>query len=167
MEPQSTLSGFSVQTNRASCVFVRQKVFCQTKTNLPSLMIGGFSSKVGKSETWGNIRVQTIKIYKTRKSKIIVTKCRIIQKEFVYLTNKIEHNGGLRDVFRRLYRKRISTGRTVPCESSQSTLWRKTQIGQKSKAGCLQCSFCFGDLKFGHTQVGIICQPFFNQHLQR
>ena len=24
MEPQSTLSGFSVQTNRASCVFVRQ-----------------------------------------------------------------------------------------------------------------------------------------------
>jgi len=34
MEPQSTLSGFSVQTNRASCVFVRQKVFCQTKTSL-------------------------------------------------------------------------------------------------------------------------------------
>ena len=47
MEPQSTLSGFSVQTNRASCVFVRQKVFCQTKTNLPSLTFGGFSSKVG------------------------------------------------------------------------------------------------------------------------
>ncbi len=53
MEPQSTLSGFSVQTNRASCVFVRQKVFCQTKTNLPSLTVGGFSSKVGniKDET--------------------------------------------------------------------------------------------------------------------
>ncbi len=48
MEPQSTLSGFSVQTNRASCVFVRQKVFCQTKTDLPSLAVGGFSSKVGK-----------------------------------------------------------------------------------------------------------------------
>ena len=47
MEPQSTLSGFSVQTNRASCVFVRQKVFCQTKNNLPSLTVGGFSSKVG------------------------------------------------------------------------------------------------------------------------
>lgn len=47
MEPQSTLSGFSVQTNRASCVFVRQKVFCHTKTNLPSLTVGGFSSKVG------------------------------------------------------------------------------------------------------------------------
>ena len=42
MEPQSTLSGFSVQTNRASCVFVRQKVFC-----LPSLTVGGFSSEVG------------------------------------------------------------------------------------------------------------------------
>ena len=50
MEPQSTLSGFSVQTNRASCVFVRQKVFCPTKTNLPSLTVGGFSSKVGKSD---------------------------------------------------------------------------------------------------------------------
>lgn len=25
MEPQSTLSGFSVQTNRASCVFVERK----------------------------------------------------------------------------------------------------------------------------------------------
>ena len=37
----------SVQTNRASCVFVRQKVFCQTKTNLPSLTVGGFSSEVG------------------------------------------------------------------------------------------------------------------------
>ena len=48
MESQSTLSGFSVQTNRASCVFVRQKVFCQTKTDLPSLAVGGFSSKVGK-----------------------------------------------------------------------------------------------------------------------
>lgn len=47
MKPQSTLSGFSVQTNRASCVFVRQKVFCQTKTDLPSLAVGGFSSKVG------------------------------------------------------------------------------------------------------------------------
>lgn len=35
MEPQSTLSGFSVQTNRASCVFVRQKVFCQTKPTCP------------------------------------------------------------------------------------------------------------------------------------
>ena len=45
MEPQSTLSGFSVQTNRASCVFVRQKVFCQTKTNLPSLTVGDFPPK--------------------------------------------------------------------------------------------------------------------------
>lgn len=45
MEPQSTLSGFSVQTNRASCVFVRQKVFCQTKTNLLSLTVGDFPPK--------------------------------------------------------------------------------------------------------------------------
>ena len=36
--------------NRASCVFVRQKLFCHTKTNLPSLTVGGFSSKVGKSD---------------------------------------------------------------------------------------------------------------------
>lgn len=50
MEPQSTLSGFSVQTNRASCVFVRQKVFCHTKNNLPSLTVGGFSSKVGNTK---------------------------------------------------------------------------------------------------------------------
>lgn len=59
MEPQSTLSGFSVQTNRASCVFVRQKVFCHTKTNLPSLTVGEFSSKVGKL-----IRVYIIKRHK-------------------------------------------------------------------------------------------------------
>lgn len=45
MEPQSTLSGFSVQTNRASYVFVGQKVFCPTKTNLPSLMVGDFPPK--------------------------------------------------------------------------------------------------------------------------
>ena len=31
-------------------VFVRQKLFCHTKTNLPSLTVGGFSSKVGKSD---------------------------------------------------------------------------------------------------------------------
>ena len=60
MEPQSTLSGFSVQTNRASCVFVRQKVFCHTKTNLPSLMVGGFPSKVGK--------IGTIKYYLNKNS---------------------------------------------------------------------------------------------------
>lgn len=47
---QSAGGGFSVQANRASCVFVRQKVFCPTKTNLPSLTVGGFSSKVGKSD---------------------------------------------------------------------------------------------------------------------
>ena len=47
---QSAGGGFSVQTNRASCVFVRQKVFCHTKTNLPSLTVGRFSSKVGKSD---------------------------------------------------------------------------------------------------------------------
>lgn len=45
MEPQSTLSGFSVQTNRASCVSIRQKVFCQTKTNLPPLRSGDFPPK--------------------------------------------------------------------------------------------------------------------------
>lgn len=45
MEPQSTLSGFSVQTNRASCVSVRQKVFCPTETNLPSLTVGGIPPK--------------------------------------------------------------------------------------------------------------------------
>ena len=28
-----TTGGFSVQTNRASCVFVRQKLFCQTETS--------------------------------------------------------------------------------------------------------------------------------------
>ena len=38
MEPQSTLSGFSVQTNS------------QTKTNFPSLTVGGFSSKVGNTK---------------------------------------------------------------------------------------------------------------------
>jgi len=32
---QSDEGGFSVQANRASCVFVRQKAFCPTKTNLP------------------------------------------------------------------------------------------------------------------------------------
>ena len=58
MEPQSTLSGFSVQTNRASCVFVRQKVFCHTKTNLPSLTVGGFSSKVGKYQFRVSIAVK-------------------------------------------------------------------------------------------------------------
>lgn len=58
MEPQSTLSGFSVQTNRASCVFVRQKVFCQTKINLPSLMVGEFSSKVGKYQFRVSIAVK-------------------------------------------------------------------------------------------------------------
>ena len=58
MEPQSTLSGFSVQTNRASCVFVRQKVFCQTKTNLPSLTVGGFSSEVGKFDERSKKTVQ-------------------------------------------------------------------------------------------------------------
>lgn len=46
MEPQSTLSGFSVQTNRASCVFVGQKVFCPTKTQLTLPNGLEFSSKV-------------------------------------------------------------------------------------------------------------------------
>ncbi|OUO80458.1 hypothetical protein B5F71_06855 [Bacteroides sp. An269] len=32
---QSGEGGFSVQTNRASCVFVRQKCFCPTKTSGP------------------------------------------------------------------------------------------------------------------------------------
>ncbi len=45
METQSTLSGFSVQTNRASCVFVRQKVFFHTKTNLPFLTVEDFPPK--------------------------------------------------------------------------------------------------------------------------
>lgn len=58
IEPQSTLSGFSVQTNRASCVFVRQKVFCHTKANLPSLTVGGFSSKVGKFDERSKKTVQ-------------------------------------------------------------------------------------------------------------
>lgn len=60
MEPQSTLSGFSVQTNRASCVFVGHKTFCRTKTNLPFLMVGDFSSKVGK--------IGTIKYYLNKNS---------------------------------------------------------------------------------------------------
>ncbi|KAB4110975.1 hypothetical protein DW765_15270 [Phocaeicola vulgatus] len=33
---QSDEGGFSVQANRASCVLVRQKVFCPTRTNLPA-----------------------------------------------------------------------------------------------------------------------------------
>ena len=33
---QSDEGGFSVQANRASCVFVRQKVFCPTKTTSPA-----------------------------------------------------------------------------------------------------------------------------------
>lgn len=45
MEPQSTLSGFSVQTNRASCVFVRQKVFCQTKPTCPPSQSEDFPPK--------------------------------------------------------------------------------------------------------------------------
>ena len=51
MEPQSTLSGFSVQTNRASCVFVRQKVFCHTKTNLPSLTVWNSPPKSEHTKT--------------------------------------------------------------------------------------------------------------------
>ena len=35
----------SEQRNRASCVLVRQKVFCQTRTNLPALPGGGIRSK--------------------------------------------------------------------------------------------------------------------------
>ncbi len=37
-------------TNRASCVFVRQKLFCHTKITCPPYRVGGFSSKVGKSD---------------------------------------------------------------------------------------------------------------------
>ena len=39
-----TIGGFSVQANRASCVLVRQKVFCPTRTNLPA-EAGDFSPK--------------------------------------------------------------------------------------------------------------------------
>ena len=46
---QSDEGGFSVQANRASCVFVRQKVFCPTKTNLPRLRSGAIRSKVADS----------------------------------------------------------------------------------------------------------------------
>ena len=45
---QSDEGGFSVQANRASCVLVRQKVFCPTRTNLPGRN-RGFFSKVEKS----------------------------------------------------------------------------------------------------------------------
>ena len=41
---QSAGGGFSVQANRASCVLVRQKVFCPTRTNLPA-EAGDFSPK--------------------------------------------------------------------------------------------------------------------------
>lgn len=51
MEPQSTLSGFSVQTNRASCVFVGQKVFCPTKTNLPYLTVWNSPPKSEHTKT--------------------------------------------------------------------------------------------------------------------
>ena len=63
IEPQSTLSGFSVQTNRASCVFVRQKVFCHTKTNLPPLRSGDFPPK---SE---NLTKEVKRQFKCRKAK--------------------------------------------------------------------------------------------------
>ena len=42
---QSDEGGFSVQANRASCVLVRQKVFCPTRTNLPAQRGGGIRSK--------------------------------------------------------------------------------------------------------------------------
>lgn len=51
MGPQSTLSGFSVQTNRASCVFVGQKVFCPTKTNLPYLTVWNSPPKSEHTKT--------------------------------------------------------------------------------------------------------------------
>ena len=44
-----TIGGFSVQANRASCVLVRQKVFCPTRTNLPAQRGGGIRSKVADS----------------------------------------------------------------------------------------------------------------------
>ena len=45
-----TIGGFSVQANRASCVLVRQKVFCPTRTNLPAPSRGGgIRSKVADS----------------------------------------------------------------------------------------------------------------------
>ena len=50
MEPQSTLSGFSVQTNRGTeqVVFLSDRKYsARQKTNLPSLTVGGFSSEVG------------------------------------------------------------------------------------------------------------------------
>ena len=46
---QSDEGGFSVQANRASCVLVRQKVFCPTRTNLPAQRGGGIRSKVADS----------------------------------------------------------------------------------------------------------------------
>ena len=47
MEPQSTLSGFSVQTNRASCVFVTTESILSDKNQLALPHGRGFSSKVG------------------------------------------------------------------------------------------------------------------------
>lgn len=54
---QSDEGGFSVQANRASCVLVRQKVFCPTRTNLPAPSRGGESAP--KSRIPEEKKVQT------------------------------------------------------------------------------------------------------------
>ena len=51
-----TIGGFSVQTNRASCVLVRQKVFCPTRTNLPA---PGAGESAPKSRILEEKKVQT------------------------------------------------------------------------------------------------------------
>ena len=50
MEPQSTLSGFSVQTNRELCFLSDRKYSVRQKLILPSLTSQGFSSKVGNTK---------------------------------------------------------------------------------------------------------------------
>lgn len=43
--------GFSVQTNRASCVSVRQKLFCQTETACPTSRAGDSAPKSQNSQS--------------------------------------------------------------------------------------------------------------------
>ena len=51
-----TIGGFSVQANRASCVLVRQKTFCQTRTNLPA---PGRGNPLQSRGFWKRKKVQT------------------------------------------------------------------------------------------------------------
>ncbi|RHD77656.1 hypothetical protein DW783_14805 [Phocaeicola vulgatus] len=53
---QSDEGGFSVQANRASCVLVRQKVFCPTRTNLPA---PGRGNPLQSRGFWKRKKVQT------------------------------------------------------------------------------------------------------------